>query len=198
MLIVTESTRRETRRAETARRLQWCALELTRDRGFDGWTMDDLAAAAEVSRRTVFNYFDAKADVVLGPVHDIPDERIQEFVAGGPTGHLFEDLVAVASEALTEKTGDLDLAHLRRDVFRGDERLMTIGHDRFEAVVQEAVGFILQREGADYGEHRARLVVRMLVVIFESVLERTDRDLSRPLADIINAAVAEARAVLNS
>lgn len=192
------TTRRETRRAETARRLQWCALELTRDRGFDGWTMDDLAEAAEVSRRTVFNYFDAKADVVLGPVHEIPDERIQEFVAGGPTGHLFEDLVIIATEAVAEKSTDRSLVQLRRDVFRGDQRLMAIGHTRFEAVVAEAVDYILQREGPAYGEHRARLVVRLLMVIFDSVVERSDSDLSRPLPDLINDAVAEARAVFNS
>ncbi|UMG94074.1 TetR/AcrR family transcriptional regulator [Nocardioides sp. TF02-7] len=188
----------ETRRAETARRLQWCALELTRDRGFDGWTMDDLAEAAEVSRRTVFNYFDAKADVVLGPVHDISEERIAEFVAGGPTGHLFEDLVAVAAEALAEKSTDIDLVQLRRDVFRGDRRLVAIAHDRFESVVQEAVAFILQREGADYGEQRARLLVGLLMVIFESAVERVEPDQSRPFAALINDAVADARVVLQS
>jgi AcrR family transcriptional regulator len=192
------ATRRETRRAETARRLQWCALELTRDRGFDGWTMDDLADAAEVSRRTVFNYFDAKADVVLGPVHDIPDERIEEFVAGGPTGHLFEDLVTVATEAVAEKNTDRRLVQLRRDVFRSDQRLIAIGHARFQAVVEQAVGYILQREGRDYGEHRARLVLGLLMVVFDSVLERSDSDLSRPFPDLINDAVAEARAVFNS
>ena len=63
-------SRRDTRRAETARRIRWAALELTREKTFDGWTMDELAERAEVSRRTLFNYFDSKADVVLGPEHD--------------------------------------------------------------------------------------------------------------------------------
>ena len=85
---------------ETTRRLEWCALELTRDKGFDGWTMDDLAAAAEVSRRTVFNYFDGKADLVLGPMHETSDETAAAFVAGGPTGRLFDDLLHFAMLAV--------------------------------------------------------------------------------------------------
>jgi hypothetical protein len=70
-------TRRDAKRSQTALRLQERALRLTLDRGFDGWTMDDLAEAADVSRRTVFNYFDSKADVVLGPVVELDPERVR-------------------------------------------------------------------------------------------------------------------------
>ncbi|WP_278257802.1 TetR family transcriptional regulator [Nocardioides convexus] len=63
--------RREAKRHQTALRLQQCAVRLTVDKGFDGWTIDDLAVAADVSRRTVFNYFDGKAEVVLGPEPEV-------------------------------------------------------------------------------------------------------------------------------
>src|SRR5215218_1968563 len=36
--------------AEGSRVLEWCALELTRDKGFDGWTMGDLAVGGRVAR----------------------------------------------------------------------------------------------------------------------------------------------------
>ena len=189
-------TKWEQRRVETTQRLERCALELTVERGFDGWTMDDLAVAADVSRRTVFNYFDGKADVVLGPDHDLPDEIIATFVAGGPTGHLFDDLVQLAREVLQERSVDLDLELLRRRAESTDPKVMAIFRARFEEHVEEAVVLILQREGEDFGPARARLVIRLLVTVFDSMLDRTAPDLTRPLPDLIDDAVRDARAVL--
>ena len=190
------ATKWEVRRVETTRRLERCALELTRDRGFDGWTMDDLAAAAEVSRRTVFNYFDTKADVVLGPAHELPDQTVAGFVAGGPDGHLFNDLVHLAKQVLTERNADLDLVRLRRKVVCTDPRAVAIAHARFEEIVEESVDLIRQREGQEYDEHRARLLVRLLVTIFDSVIDRIEPDPARPFTDLIDDAIGDARAVL--
>lgn len=181
---------------ETTGRLEWCALELTRDRGFDGWTMEDLAAAAEVSRRTVFNYFDSKADVVLGPVHEPTEEEKATFVAGGPTGRLFDDLVHVAMLALAEKGADMDLARFRRAVVVGDPRLVALVHERFELVVGDAVESILQREGAGFGVARARLLVQLFVTIFDSAVQRSEADPDRDLPDLVEETVRDARAVL--
>lgn len=190
-------TKWEARRVETTRRLEWCALELTRDRGFDGWTMDDLAAAADVSRRTVFNYFDSKADLVLGPIHETSADTAAAFVAGGPSGRLFDDLVHFASEALQEKGADLDLVRLRRDVMRSDARVIAIAHARFEVITEDAIDLVLQREGKEYGATRARLLVQLLITIVDSVLDRSEPDLNRPLPDLINDAVGDARAALH-
>ncbi len=192
------ATKWEARRVETTRRLEWCALLLTRDRGFDGWTMDDLATEAEVSRRTVFNYFDSKADVVLGPVHEVPDSSKTAFVAGGPTGRIFDDLVQIAMLALAEKGADLELARLRRTAAVNDPRVVAIAHERFESVVGDAVDLILEREGAAYGASRARLLVQLLVTIFDSAVQRSELDVDRPFPDLITDAVRDARAVLTS
>lgn len=190
------ATKWDARRAETTRRLRWRALELTRDRGFDGWTMDDLAEAAQVSRRTVFNYFDSKAAVVIGPDPEVAPEALETFLAGGPHGRLLDDLLVLAAGALTELGDDVELARLARAVVIGEPALIALAHERFEALMNEAVDLVLQREGAQYGRQRAALLVRLLVTAYDDALSRIDPDGGRPFAETYEDVLADARALL--
>ena len=55
------------RPAATSRaQLERVALDLFRERGFDATTVDDVAEAAGIGRRTFFRYFASKNDVVWG------------------------------------------------------------------------------------------------------------------------------------
>src|SRR4051812_3858642 len=50
----------------TREELELIALQLFADRGFDSTTVDDVADAAGIGRRTFFRYFASKNDVVWG------------------------------------------------------------------------------------------------------------------------------------
>lgn len=188
--------RRETKRHQTALRLQQCAIALTLDRGFDNWTIDDLAAAADVSRRTVFNYFDGKADVVLGAVVELDPERVAVFVAGGPSGNLLSDVLTMAADVIEEHTSDKDMAAAGRRAVLGDPRLLGLAHQRFEDVTAKFVEHVRQRDGDDFSPDRARLLSRLVVTLFDSAAERAEADPGRPFADHFDAAVRDARDVL--
>ncbi len=57
---------RERKKAETRQAISAAALELALTHGPGGVTVDDIAAAADVSPRTVFNYFATKEEAILG------------------------------------------------------------------------------------------------------------------------------------
>ncbi|MBY8888718.1 TetR/AcrR family transcriptional regulator [Streptomyces sp. PTM05] len=54
---------RERKKRETRERIANAAMELFVERGFDRTTVAEVAAAADVSVKTVFNYFPAKEDL---------------------------------------------------------------------------------------------------------------------------------------
>ncbi len=109
---------RAEKQALTRVRIVRCAQRLCLDAGFDGFTMDELAEAAEVSRRTLFNYFPSKVDAVLGGAEapDLASAALQEvadrFRAGGPHGRLGDDLAELARHLLATQVIDRESARL--------------------------------------------------------------------------------------
>lgn len=186
---------REAKRYATARRLQRSALQLTVERGYDGWTMDDLAATAEVSRRTVFNYFDGKAEVVLGPVAELDPELIATFVAGGPTGDLVDDLLVLAQCATEEGSEDLDALPAIREAVKNDPRLFALVHERFETITAMLAERLQEREGASFPAGRARLLLHLLLICLDDAVERAAADSTHSFPELLGAAVADARAL---
>ena len=65
---------RERKKAETRQAISAAALQLAVEHGPGRVTVDDIAAAAGVSPRTVFNYFATKEEAILGVD---PDGRAQ-------------------------------------------------------------------------------------------------------------------------
>ncbi|MFF1414676.1 TetR/AcrR family transcriptional regulator [Streptomyces sp. NPDC058289] len=78
---------RESKKLRTRQQLAATALELFLERGFDAVSVADIAAAAEVSKPTLFRYFPSKEDLVLDRFADHQDEaaRIVRDRAAGQT-----------------------------------------------------------------------------------------------------------------
>jgi len=64
---------RERKKVRTRGAIQEQAIRLFREQGYDETTVEEVAAAADVSPSTVFRYFPTKADLVI---YDDLDERL--------------------------------------------------------------------------------------------------------------------------
>src|SRR4051812_12690148 len=82
------ATSREGRRQATSYRISVCAQQLTEQHGLEGFTMEELAESAGVSRRTLFNYYPSKIDAVLGASPELTPEALERFRSRGAGSNL--------------------------------------------------------------------------------------------------------------
>jgi TetR/AcrR family transcriptional regulator, regulator of mycofactocin system len=95
----------------SARELELIALRLFAEQGFEETTVDQIAAAAGVSRRTFFRYFDSKTGV-LWSQFDQEVAQLREKLAEMPRTLSAMDAVRVAIVAVNHYRAE-DVAELR-------------------------------------------------------------------------------------
>lgn len=187
---------RAVKRQRTERLISRCAQQLTEERGLDGFTMDELAERAEVSRRTLFNYFPSKLDAVLGPAPALSDEARERFLAGGPHGRLVDDLAALADDVLAAHDVDREDFERAKRVVIGEPRLVVIAHERFESHLTAFTDLILEREGDRIPATSARLLMRLMVTLFECSMAAFIAGDDRPFPDLFDESLRTARELL--
>jgi AcrR family transcriptional regulator len=125
---------RERTRAAVRAELATLALELFAEHGFEETTVDDVAQAAGMSKRSLFRYFATKEDMVLGAV-DSMGEAVADELRARPADEppwqslrtvlcAWEERIAASADRLTrlrliEETPALRARHAqRRDAAR--------------------------------------------------------------------------------
>lgn len=86
-------------RAEVRRELVHAAVDLFTERGYEDTTVDEIAAAAGVGRRTFFRYFRSKEDAV-SPDHEAGLAAVAQVFAGADSTEPTANLVLRAAESV--------------------------------------------------------------------------------------------------
>ena len=160
---------RATQAQRTRAAIRAAALTLTRERGYTAMTVDDVAALAGVSRRTVFNHFSSKADLLVVGLEPPAPEVVEAFVDG--SGSLLEDLgtlLASGAETVESERGWL-LSF--PEIVRDNPEVERAVHERLRIVAQSLAEAAGRRLGAEPDDPRTRAVVALAMAIQRSSLD---------------------------
>jgi AcrR family transcriptional regulator len=145
-LVVTTGLR-ERNKLRRREQITQAALALFAERGFDGATIDDIAAKADVSRRTFFRYFARKEDVILDWKRQMADE-LREAIDARPAEE--SPLDAVHGALASVAAGYSDRPELTLGLMRlfesGPALHPKAGYQAWDAVLTEGLA---RRIGVD-------------------------------------------------
>ncbi|WP_170926402.1 TetR/AcrR family transcriptional regulator [Devosia lucknowensis] len=85
---------REQKREETLKRITQCAMTLFAREGYEATTIDAVAAAAGISRRTFFHYFKSKDDILLSQQAGMGEQLIAALSAEPDAGSPWKTLAS--------------------------------------------------------------------------------------------------------
>jgi len=192
---------RERKKLRTEHDLQEAALTLAIERGFDNVTIDDIAAAVDVSKTTFYRYFDSKEDALLGN----PGEKVERMKAALATRPRDEPaLVALRHVSLSfinsyELDRERTLARGRVIRETPSLRARNLEHQAmWEAVLAEFVATRIG-DGPDV-ELKSRIVAAIVVATLRATIEYwRDHDGTDDLGQLMDLALtmlAEKRSAL--
>lgn len=101
---------RERKKLATRRELRRITLDLAARHGFANVTVDDIAAAADVSPRTFFNYFPTKEAALFGMDHGQLDAlrgAIADAAPGAPPLAALREVMTGIARSMTDELAEL-------------------------------------------------------------------------------------------
>lgn len=179
--------------------IQRKAIDLTLERGLAGFTMQELADAAGVSRSTLFNYFPGKVDAVLGVSKT-------DGAGAAELERMLDDLLVAATpleDAAKQVQAILSLLELG-DEYKAIYRLMLQAVEReprlkeaFDANNRQTVVWVASRLEQRFGDAVSpsdRKLVAALVgsLLQEAIARYLDASPDQTLAQVFAEVVADA------
>ncbi|WP_163864505.1 TetR family transcriptional regulator [Myxococcus eversor] len=157
---------RERKKLETRRLLAEVATRLFAEQGFDAVTVADIAAAANVSDKTVFNYFPTKEDLVLNG----REEQESELLRAVRERSAAEPVLAVVRRhtlAIAERLNALPAE--RRAAFRKVIQSTPSVHTRIRQMSlqseEQLAQILAEQTGASAGDPTPRVVASIIGVL---------------------------------
>jgi AcrR family transcriptional regulator len=183
---------RERNRRQTLQRIAEVGIELFLAKGYDATTLDEIAAAAGISRRTFFYYFRSKDDILLTHLASYADAlkaMILESASGEPIDVMRDALVKLSARFESPRT----IAIVR--LIRETRTLDASRQGRQLQLEQAACDALRELWPAKERRDRLRLVAMASMGLMRLVVDAwLEQDGKRPLAKDIQKAFRDLRA----
>jgi TetR/AcrR family transcriptional regulator, regulator of mycofactocin system len=178
----------------SARELELISLRLfTRD-GFEDTTVERIAAAAGVSRRTFFRYFDSKADVLWHAFDGEVRALREAFTAVPPHVPMMEAIRQVVVGVNRYRAEDVPELRARMSLISSVPALQASAahhYDAWERAVSEfAAGRLGQPHDSLYPLAIGRATLAVCRAAYDRWIERADTDLTSYLDHALRALAA--------
>ena len=165
-------SRREERRRQTQDALIDAAMRLLSEKGFNKTTTDEIAAAAGISRRTLFRHFPAKADLVTAWTQQMTDVLTRR-VNACPADMLPQAVIQVALEAVVPymaKTKEEALAFVR--LIERTPELRSVSLNKY-ACWEDSLAAALEQRMSKSGDRAlaARVAARSGIAAFRTAVD---------------------------
>jgi AcrR family transcriptional regulator len=181
---------RERKKAATRQALHEAAVRLAIERGLDGLTVEAIADAADVSRRTFSNYFANKEEALLWSDR-VRISRLLELVAARPAGEPPWRAMSAAVIELTAGSADDPRWSAEIRLLRRYPSLLAqqVAHyaDAERALARLLSARLPAGEDADL---RSRLLAAALLTTLRVVVQQWIDDPASPLTDVLSLALA--------
>jgi AcrR family transcriptional regulator len=191
VLVVDSLGLRERKKLDTWRAIRAAAVDLFLDRGYEAVSVDDIAAAANVSPSTFFNYFTAKEAVVFDP--DPADLSTRSaLLAARPAG---EPLWASLREVLLGYMAAIgESAVVRKRVMAASSTLARSRRDTTDRIHDELLEWATARDcGLSERERALSVNIAMAAVVTAYASWEADEGVAR-LTDLARACLDRAGA----
>ena len=185
---------RERKKERTRRLLADVALDLFETRGFDRTTVDDIAAAADVSPRTFFRYFAAKDEAVFDRAADVEDQFRALLASRPPDEPLLVSLREIGTALIGGELVEEDRVRRVLALVRTQPALRS-RYDGLMAMIEaDLTEWAADRLGVPPFDLRPRLIAAAVLaarrVAMDIWLESPDEDLAHQVARAIDLLAA--------
>ena len=163
-------------------------MRLFQKQGYEETTIEEIAAAVEVSPSTFFNYFPTKEDVVLYDMYDpIAIDLLLQGPPAEPLSVLVRRVLAALGELL-ERDQEMILGRARL-IFRVPE-LRARMFDELERTHALLARVLAERTGRSVDDFELRVTTRLVVAaIYEATMEWMRTNRRQKLATVAERAI---------
>jgi len=178
-------------REETRARIESAALDLFTAQGFEAVTIDEVAEAAGISRRTFFRYFGAKADAVWGDFdgHVVRLEGMLAATAGSQS--VLASICAAYVEVNDYAESALPMLRQRMRLILTEPALLAHSQLRYGDVDRVVAAHVARRTGVRPDALLPRLVATSIRAAATTAFEMWLDDVRLPLARALHEAFDE-------